>query len=362
MIVRELITRLGFDFDKSQLDKFEKSIFGFKTKFTVAAGVIGGAIKKVIDFTSQIADAAIATKDLANYAGITVSEFVSLRTASEKLGLKPEQFNQAFQQLSIDLKELRYGFGRLNDIVKESNFAVTFRDFNGEILNTKDSLLALFDFVNSIKNQQRKLFVLGNIFGVENAGAWLRVIEQGRDAFIELVDKEKDFGQGFENSLPAVEQYQRDIATLNKEFDKLITTIGQFIVPAIGGTIGGANAIIEDFKGEGFTETFKRIGNSFLDALDFSRIFHDEEERNQMIENLQRNRDSGFWRQIESEQQRVDQKNSANVTNNNRFEFNVPPGTTEQQANFMSDQIKTTLNAMWDEKTREIFNNSPQVE
>ena len=54
--------------------------------------------------------------------------------------------------------------------------------------------------------------------------------------------------------------------------------------------------------------------------------------------------------------------NNNSATFNNKFEFNVPPGTTEQTANFMSEAIRLTLNDLWTEKTREVFANNPQVE
>ena len=61
--------------------------------------------------------------------------------------------------------------------------------------------------------------------------------------------------------------------------------------------------------------------------------------------------------------QRTTQNNiSPSITNNNRFDINVPPGTPFEQSNAIVESVKVALDTLWYEKMREVFNNNPQVE
>ena len=367
MIVRELVTRLGFTFDRTNLDKFERSIVGFKTKVTIAAAGVAAAFKKGFDFVSNIADAAVATKDLADYAGIAAEEFVALQNAARKLSLDPQKFAQGVQKLAIGIKEASRGAGEFFEIVKQTQGRINFRGLQGELLSVREVLLQIFDYINAIPDQSEKLRILGNLFDPESAGAWLRVVSQGRQEFIQLVDKEKEFGKAFQSSIPEMIKFQQEVSNLGKEWDKLTQTIAQALVPVLHQSLAGFNAIIDRGKelGGGFSGFLKGAGEAVkLGVEDLVGVFTGEE--NSYIRGLKERQaaeDMDFWRRVNEQQAaNAQNRNSANVTNNNTFEFNVPPGTTEQQASFMSDQLKQTLNSYWDEKTREVISNNPQVE
>jgi len=362
-VVRELVTKLGFQFDRSNLDKFEKAIVGFKTKVGISLGVIGGLVKKSVDFLSGISTAAVKTKDIADYAGISVEELVAMQNAAHKLSLPKDTFSAGIQQLSVDLKEAYYGFGRLHDIARESGGAVNFRGVNGELKDVKTVLLELFDFINSIQDAQRKQFVTGNIFGIQDAGAWLRVIEEGKDKFLQLVESQREFGIGFNESLPSMIKFNRELDSLNEELDQLIFTLSKFAVPIVGQTVKGFNEIIAAEK----NEAGSGIGGALKEfAFSLGEIFLSEEEaqnaKNQRLNRLHNSDSEEFNRKLSEEYNRLGIQNSASVVNNNRFEFNVPLGTSEDQATFMTEQVKMTIENMWNEKTREVISNNPQVE
>ncbi len=371
-IVRELVTRLSFSFDRTNLVKFERAISDFRTKFNIAKLEIGGLVNSIFDFATSAADAALATKDIADYAGIALNEFVALQTAAQKLTLRPDQFNRGILKLSQDLREAEIGAGRLFDIARQSGDKINFRDVNGKLVTTENLLFQIFEYLNSIQDPKRRQFVAGNIFDVESAGAWLRVVEQGPIAFKELVSAQKEYANNFKESIPAVIEYQKNLASLSAEWGKLAFTLAKVVVPVLAEVLGGLNQILEDTQQAGFGQTLSNIGASFANAFDFSKLFHDADTLEKMREQVQRNQDADFWKQADRERQQqffnsVDaeaQRIQGGFSNsmNNTFEFNVPPGTTEQQATVMTEQLKGVLNNFKDEMARDIINNSPQVE
>lgn len=359
MIVRELVTKLGFQVDRTNLDRFERSIVGFKTKFALAATGIGLAVRKTVDFFSGIADAVVQTKDLADFAGVAVKEFVALRNVAEKFNIRPEQFNDAFQRLSLSIKEASRGAGEFFEIVKQTNGRINFKNAQGELLKTTEVFRQIIDYINTIEDRSEKLRILGNIFSPDQAGAWLRIVEQGPKAIDQMIEKELQFSDAFEKNVDDAIRFQRELNTAGKELTKLIHLAATPVLSFLGKSVGGINVIADTTKEKGFFGGVNLVGEAIADAFN---TFVGRETLSNVQKQVEQD-DAEFLRRFkEQEINRINNQNQATVINNNTFDFNVPPGTTEQQAGFISDAIKVTLDSYWDEKTREVFNNNPQVE
>src|SRR5260221_37868 len=219
MIFRELVTKLSFKLDRSQLDKFEKSITGFKTKLTIAFGAVAATIRKTFDFADNIAQASVATKDLANYASIAVEDFVALSNAAQKFGIKEDTFNYSIRNLSILLKQASRGAGDLFQIVQQSQGKVNFRKANGELKTTEELLVSIFDYVKTIPRQDEQLRILGNLFDVESAGRWLKIINES-EKFFDTVKNERPFAKAFEEANPQMEAFREEILKTKTEWQK----------------------------------------------------------------------------------------------------------------------------------------------
>jgi len=353
-VVRELVTKLGFQFDRSNLDKLERSIIGFKTKASIALGLIGTLAKKTIDFFGGIADGVVETKDLADYSNIALENFVALRSAAAKFSIKPTQFNQSVEKLSISIKQASRGFGELFRLAEETQGKVNFRGLNGELLNVKDILFQIGDYINSIGDKSEKLRILGNIFSPESAGAWLRFLEQGNEQIGLLVEKETEFAKGFQASVDGAIKLQNQISELSVQWDKFATKILELTVPSLVNFFSSINKFIDDVRSKGVWETIT-TNASQIDPRSFTtgvpRLKPEFDPESEVYKRMQIERD-----------QAVQNQNSTSIINNNNFQFNVPAGTPEQTASYTVDQVQKTLDQFWLEKTREIINNNPQVE
>ncbi len=364
MIFRELVTKLSFKLDRSQLDKFEKAISGFKNTATTAFNKVASDIRKVFDFADEIATASVKTKDMADYAGLAVKDFVALSNAAQKFGINESSFNASILNLSVLLKQASRGAGALFDLVAQSEGHFQFKKANGQLKNTEETLKSIFDYIDSLNSKDEKLRILGNVFDVESAGRWLKIINDLSN-FLETVKNEKPFAEAFENANDNMENFRDEILKTKTEWEKFKTTVGQIIVPPLTQTLGGVNAVIDEGnKGNGAASFLRGINDAFqIAGEDLFNWITGNGKDNSYIEaiKLDAARESykmgvRLQRQIEAEQA----SNQTSIINN--IEVNVPEGTTEQQGDYMAEKIKLTIMESFFEQSREILNNHPQVE
>lgn len=364
MIVRELVTKLGFQFDRSNLDKFEKSIVGFKTKMSIATAVLSAGFAKTLSFFSNLADSAVATKDLADYAGVAVDEFIALREAANKFSIDPKKFEDAFSRISISIKEASRGVGGfIQDIHRQSRGLVNFKDAQGNLRNTKDVLKDVLNYVNQLTDKSEQLRILGNIFGPDQAGAWLRLIQESRGDLEKLIENERDFAAAYIESLPQMQNLQKDLRELNSEWEQLTTTIASKLVPVVSQTVKGFNEIVKAEKqetGSGILgaakEFFFSLGEIFLTDKEI------EDANLKRLNQLYNSDADDFNRRLSEEYMKRGLASPISINNTNNIDINVPPGTSSQQSDYMAEQMKSVIESTFREQAREIMNNHPQVE
>jgi hypothetical protein len=367
MIVRELVTKLGFQYDRTNLDKFEKSIIGFKTKFTIAGAAVAGFFKKVLDFSSEFANASIAASDIAKYSGIALKDFKALQLVAEKFNIDETSFNNLFQNISLGIKEASQGVDNfIFQLTRQTQGIVNFRKLNGELTNARDLFLQIGHLIRQIPDQSERLRILSNIpgIGIENAGKFERLLSQSNDQILRQISLQEEVAAQFEKSLPGLQVYQNSINSLGVEYKKLATTIGSFVVPILGKVLGGFNDIIDTLSNKGFKQFTEELGgavrttgnqlNSFIEWLTGINL--------QGLENPYGMTTDPYARMLKDNEIRNSNNNTSSIITNNKFEFNVPPGTTEGQANVVAEMVKMSIESTWNEKIREVINNNPTVE
>lgn len=363
MILRELVTKLSFKLDRTQLDKFEKAIGGFKTTATNAFSKVAQEIRKVFDFADEIASAGVKTKDMANYAGIAVKDFVALSNAAQKFGIKEDAFNNSIQQLSILLKQASRGAGELFEIVRQSQGKVDFKRANGELKDTQELLISIFDYVKTIKSQDEQLRILGNIFDVESAGRWLKIINES-EQFFQVVKNERPFAKAFEEAVPEMEKFRLEIETTKREWEKFKSTVGQVIIPPLAQTLGGVNDIIDQgSKGNGAASVLRGINDAFrIAGEDFYNWVTGNGKDNFYIEAIKRDAAIDSYKMGVRLQRQIDAEKASNTSVVNNITIEVAEGTPEQQKEDIAEKTKLTIMEAFFEQSREILNNHPQVE
>jgi len=358
-IVRELVTKLGFSFDRTNLDKFERSIFGFKTKATIAVAAIGVAFKKVIDYAQEFSNKVLNTKALATFSKTTTQQLDALQNVFKKFDVPTDTFQGFYQNLTLGIKEASRGVdNEFRRLVTQSQGAV--RLFvNGQLTTSKQAIDDIMAYIRSIADESEKIRIVENIFGVgaSTAQAIVSLSNLTKAEFDELIVKESQSLELLKQQEKAAVEFKQQINQLNTEWSKFAGNVAAFAVPKITTALGNINHFTETFQEQGAGAGFSEIGAHVKDA--FLSLFG-QDQLSVLKRELEAD-DLDFRRRLE-EYKTQQVNNQASVTNQNKFEFNVAPGTTEQQATAISESVRTTLNSFWDEKVREVINNNPQVE
>lgn len=364
-IVREFVTRLSFTIDRRNLDRVDGLLASLRTRFSLFYLETSNAVRSIVGFIGDIATAGLKAKDLADYASLSLKEFTQLQTAVEKLALPQDKFNEAIQKLAIQLKEASLGYGELFNTARRTGIEI--RDQAGNLLSVKEVLFKIFDYINAIPDKSEQLRSLGILFDPESAGAWLRVISVGRKQFEKLVENEKEFAQGVEDSIPKLEKLNLQTSQLSKEWKKLSTEIYNAFVPILLEITKAINHFIDVIKSNSLSDVLSDFFQKPLDVLahfyDTVRGFFPGWESNaQMLQRVSRE-NKEFWENVRKQNEmRIQGKNSNSIVTTNNFQFNVPPSAEEQQAHYITESIRRTMDDFWQEKTREVINNNPTVE
>jgi hypothetical protein len=151
-ILDTLITRFGFETDKSGLDKAQKGLTDFKaTVFKVAAGIgsiLGGGF-----LLNQIAETADETIKWADANGLAVESLGELEFATQRQGGTVEGLRASLSNLNKSIGEVERGTGRAK--LAFEDYGLSVHKSNGDT-KTADELLVDLNkkFVTLSKAQQ----------------------------------------------------------------------------------------------------------------------------------------------------------------------------------------------------------------
>lgn len=359
--VRELVTRLAFQVDRRGIDQFNQTIKNFKHNIVATTGDITSAFQSVVAFFNQGIDRVFNTKNLAERSKVAVEEFAALRRAAESLFVDPKNFDNAFQKLSTDLANFSRGFGDAFEIIRKSEGEIQFNNINGQLKNTKELFFDILNYLRSFDDLSHAINVAESMGLSEDIA---RLAYQSRDAFLAAAEANKAYGQSFKDGIPEVLEYKKNLVGFNQTLDEFYTAFVINILPAVTEGINqltnsfkGLGLIYKEFKEGGIGKALNFVGEAIAESV--FDLFGFE-----TVNNLQK---KIAEEDIEFEQRKrayllANPQVAKNLNISNRVQINVPPGTNEQQATNMSEQLELMQQAFWDEKLRELISNNPQVE
>lgn len=353
-IARELLVKLGFTFDKTNLDKFERSIIGFKTKATLAAGIVGGAFKKVLDYANEFSDKILDTAAIAKFSKQSIQQITALHNVLQKFGIPKESTNNLFENLSLQVKEASRGVKNAFSEIADASRGIVRRRINGEIVTAKQAFDDLVKYISTKASQDEQLRIGKNIFGfsLTETNEFLEGLKSVNYDLRETLKKEEKSIGNLDGAEQAARDFKNQLRQLNVEWVKFSDTLQKIIVPVLANVLGGLNQIIESVKELGIYGTLKTIEtsaqNSILPQSRIDAMRENEQAYKATVSRIERSN--------------IQNQNTNTINNTSSFQFTVAPSTTVEQVNSITESIKATLNSFWDEKTREVMNNNPQVE
>lgn len=176
MILRELVTRLGFELDDKNLKKFEQSINDAKTKLagfgkaiTAAKVAVTGLVATATGLTVlsiSVAKAAKETDELANKLGITTDDLQSLELVAQGTGLEVDELSKSFASFNKQLGTIDTASKIVTDDLNRLNIST--KDNNG---NLKSSFVLYEEAtkkITAIKDPIKQAAISQRLLGTSN--------------------------------------------------------------------------------------------------------------------------------------------------------------------------------------------------
>lgn len=354
-IVRSLLVNVGFVTDRKSVAQTDRAIAGVKTRFALTASAIALAGSQVINFLNSLSANAKNIDNLSRSLGISVNELLAMEKAASNIGIDAGSFQNVLRITDALFQDFRQGGSRLREFARGLRIEI---DPKG---NAQDALNAILNGLRNIENEQDRIAVAREYF--PGLG-------------VQVSDLAKDFDQ-FNASTQEFLKSQGDISSVVdglKEYDKAITSIGNsitaftqnFVVtfaPALRGIADLLSSITDLYGG-----LISKDGNKIAGALKKGSEVIDRVDPGVIpavrgfftTVGTELNRD---FTESESPLARIPYNapgGAANMTNN--IDITVPPGTTEEQANFISESIINAIDDRIFSTFMNIQSNNPVVE
>ena len=176
MILRELVTRLGFELDDKNLKKFEQSIDDAKTKLagfgkaiTLAKVAVTGLVATATGLTVlsiSVAKAAKETEELSQQLGITTDDLQSLELVAQDTGLEVNELSKSFSSFNKQLGTIETSGKALTDELNRLNIST--KDNNGNLKSSFVLYEEVAKKIADIKDPIKQAAVSQRLLGTSN--------------------------------------------------------------------------------------------------------------------------------------------------------------------------------------------------
>jgi hypothetical protein len=162
VIVRELVTKLGFKTDTSGIKKANLALKGFKVMALGAAGALVAAGGAILGLAKKSADFGDEMNKLSEQTGISTDQLQQFKYVASQTDTSIEGLAMGFKFLAKNLYAAREGSKEAQDSFK----AVLGKNFNAKnIKDPTEAMLMLSDAFSKIKDPIKKAALLQKIYG-----------------------------------------------------------------------------------------------------------------------------------------------------------------------------------------------------
>lgn len=233
MIVRELITRLGFDSTKAEQSakRFDRLVGGLRRRLiqlaATAAGVFSGAalVRMTVGFARTANDVA----DLAETVGMTAEQIQGLHFAAQRLGIGIPVVNSAIRAFARRIGAAARDSGPAADMVEQLNLRL--RDANNNLRPTADLFFEVSNIIASLGSEAEQI-ELADIFFSETGRPLSLLLREGEAGIRAYMLRQRQLGALVDEF--TVKKAQRFIDAMD-DFNAAMTgvriTIGSELMP-----------------------------------------------------------------------------------------------------------------------------------
>ena len=237
MLIRELVTKLGFKADDAKVKAFDGAVKGLTLSL---AGVVAGAVAASAAALGLAVHASDVGNEIAKTArelGVAVDKLQVLRFAAERAGVGVETMNMSLRFAQKQLLNAASGTGPMADALKR--LGISARDADGRLRNIGELMPELADKVAGMTSEAERAATMTEIFGRSGSKMALLLLEgsAGIDAYQQRL---KDLGAIMSDDIAAnAETFSDTMTDLNVLFSGLSLEIGGRLMPIFNDLIQG---------------------------------------------------------------------------------------------------------------------------
>lgn len=229
MIVRELITRLGFDGDESKVRSFDGAVKGLVGGLTLAVG----AMKAVNAAAFGLANAAAKVGDevakTGRQLGMGAEALQEYRFAFDRLGVSEGETTAGLERFSRALG--RAGQGSKTEAGAFEALGVNIRNADGSLRNMEDLLPEAADGLAAISNEAERAAMAQDLFG-RSGGRLAMALASGGAEIENLREEFRLLGGGLTNEqAKAAEEFTDTMTNLRTVLNGIKLQIGAELMP-----------------------------------------------------------------------------------------------------------------------------------
>lgn len=237
MIIRELITRLGFDTDERAVRSYEQQMRGLRNTLvavTAAATAVAGALTTIAAQTARAGDEVAKT---AREFGVGTRELQQYRFAMDRLGVSEGEATAGMQRLSRSIGQARQGTGPAASTF--DRLGISLDNADGSARSMSELLPDLSDAFAGVDDASERAALSQEIFG-RSGGRMASALAAGGDELRDLMARFDTLGGGIsEEGTANAEAFTDALTDMRTGISGLRFMIGEMLMPAITDIVNG---------------------------------------------------------------------------------------------------------------------------
>jgi len=176
--IKELMVKLGFDYDGSGGDDFLKQAKGIKTALFKTVGAIAGAVGAVSAFTVATSSAADKQAKSAKALGLSNQAFLAYQDGAEKAGMAQNVLTDKLGYFQDQLGLISNSqSSKLFQDLAESKLNISPIDANGDLKKAPQILNEIVAAISKVKDRSRRVGLVNSLLG--DFGTWNSFVSTG---------------------------------------------------------------------------------------------------------------------------------------------------------------------------------------
>lgn len=237
MLIRELVTKLGFTADDAKVKAFDGAVKGLTLSL---AGVVAGAIAASAAAFGLAVNASNVGDEIAKTArelGVAVDKLQVFRFAADRAGVGVETMNMSLRFAQKQLLDASTGTGPMADALKR--LGISAKDATGRLRNIDELMPELADKVAGMTSEAERAATMTEIFG-RSGGKMALLLLEGSAGIEAYQQRLKDLGAIMSDEIAAnAETFNDTMTDVNMLFSGLSLEIGGRFMPIFNDLIQG---------------------------------------------------------------------------------------------------------------------------